>query len=414
MDNQPIFIVGVQRSGTTLLAAMLAAHSRLSCGPETHFFRKLPSADAQRLCAADTWPQPAADFVASIRHTGFVSNESKTLLDKYQIDPSRIVAYLREQPPSIAQVLASVTVPYMEARKKQRWVEKTPDHLLCADAIRQHFPDSPIIRIVRDPRDVALSLMKVPWGAKTFVEGVFHWDRLDRGSRDFFASDRRSFTIRFEDLVSSPTETLKRVCDFIGEAFEPAMLDTSGTGSEINTRNVPWKSKVSQAVDASRVAAWKNELSPDENQLAEAFVGDRLVAFGYPREAAFGRLADLRADLDVAAQYAEGLRVLAMDGVRFWKTRFDEKPTVYVYVGEPGSQEWSAPRTGSAAVDALTVLASTARAAVRSDHSVYWLSNTDGGTWAGCVAFVLRAFLSPFKVRIKACDPPGLTRSQAG
>lgn len=386
---------------------MLAAHSRLSCGPETHFFRKLSPADAQRVSSREGWPGPAVDFLASIRHTGFVAKESKALLDKYQVDAPSIAAYLRDREPSIANVLSGVTELYMLARQKQRWVEKTPDHLLHVHAIRRHFPDAPIIRIVRDPRDVAQSLTKVPWGASTFFEGVLHWERFDRSSRRFFDVDRRSCTIRFEDLVSSPVETLKTVCDFIGESFEQSMLDTSSTGAEINTRNVPWKSKVSQAVDVSRVAAWRNDLSERENQLAEALVGDRLSAFGYPREAVFNHFAELPAGVHVT-KYVEALGVLARDGVRFWRSTAHERPSVQVYLGEPGSQEWSSARPHGAMIDTFKVLGSVARAAV-SDHRVYWISDTDRRTWAGWMPFVVKACLSPFRVaEAPLASGPGL------
>lgn len=403
MDTQPIFIVGVQRSGTTLLSAMLAAHSRLSCGAETHFFRKLSPTDAQRISARETWPTAAVDFVTSIRHTGFVSSESKALLEKYQLDAASVEAYLREKEPSVANVLASVTELYMAKRQKQRWVEKTPDHLLHMGMLRKYFPNSPVIRIVRDPRDVALSLMKVPWGVKRFSEGIFYWDRLEKSSRDFFERDRLSLTIRFEDLVSSPTDTLKAVCDFIGESFEAAMLDTSNTGAEINTRNVPWKSKVSQALDASRATAWKKALSPRENQLAEAVVGDRLDAFRYPREVTFSRFAELPADLDVLPKYADALEVLVADSVRFWRANPGESATVHMYLGEPGSVDWAA-RSTSSAKDVFTVLSDVTRT-VMSDHSVYWIPDSEGRAWYGWRPLFLRTCLSPFKVQMNAYDP---------
>jgi hypothetical protein len=384
VSNEPVFIVGVQRSGTTLLAAMLAAHSRLSCGPETHFFRRLAAADVARLCQRATWPEAAADFLASITHVGFSSDARVPLLAKYQLDPAVVRAYLAAHEPRVASILGAVTEPYMLARQKARWVEKTPDHLLHLPAIREHFPRSPIIRIVRDPRDVSLSLMNVPWGVRSFAEGLFYWERLDRASRQFFTTDTGSLTVRFEDLVSAPEATLGRICDFIGERFEEGMLDTSSTGAEI---------------DRSRVEAWRASVSPREDRMAEALLGDRLQAFGYARDHAFSHVADVLPSIALAERYPGAIETLAAEGVRFWRERPDEPTSVTVYLGDPGSRDWFG---GAAPIGPARVLADVARAAA-SGRRLYWVTDTAANQWTGSVPFLLKTCLTPF--RVQGCAP---------
>ena len=73
MADAPVFVVGVARSGTTLLSAMLSAHTRLDCGPESRFFARYRHLDArarERLLDPMTWPRPAVDFIASLRNQG--------------------------------------------------------------------------------------------------------------------------------------------------------------------------------------------------------------------------------------------------------------------------------------------------------------------------------------------------------
>ena len=71
----PVFIAGFPRSGTTLLAGLLGAHSRLICGPETEFFTGLELANrGNRLCRAATWPEEAANYLDSIYEMGTVPN----------------------------------------------------------------------------------------------------------------------------------------------------------------------------------------------------------------------------------------------------------------------------------------------------------------------------------------------------
>jgi hypothetical protein len=389
MTDAPVFIVGVQRSGTTLLSAMLAAHSRLSCGPETHFFRRLAEADVDALCDPAAWPAPAAEFVWSITHTGVEPGTRKALLEKYRLAKESVPEYLAREAPSVPAMLRSVTAQYMRAKGKSRWVEKTPDHILHARAIRRHFPDALVVHLVRDPRDVALSLMNVPWGVASLVEGLLYWERLEAAGRAVLDSDPLTLTVRFEDLVAAPADTLQRLCAFIGEEFEPGMLDTSRTGTEINARNAPWKKKVSEGVDPTRGAAWRGTLSRRDNQLAEALLGDRLQALGYETVETFDRAAEIRPSLAAATAHADALGALAAAGLRFWKSGPTDVTRATVYLGNPGTAGWSST--------SAEVLADVARAA-SSRHELYWAPDGDGVGWAGYAAFLMKTCLGPYRL----------------
>src|SRR5690606_2204568 len=102
MSGEPIFVVGAPRSGTTLLAAQLAAHSKLSCGPETHFFRWFAQADAAALLQPTTWPAPALDFIGAIRYRQFDDQSTAPLIKKYGVTAAQIESALRQMPPSAA------------------------------------------------------------------------------------------------------------------------------------------------------------------------------------------------------------------------------------------------------------------------------------------------------------------------
>ena len=82
--------------------------------------------------------------------------------------------------------------------------KNTPTHLIHLREIRRHYPDAPVIRIIRDPRDVALSLLNVPWGPSSFAAAVLHWWNSDELSASFFETDRNCMTLRFEDVVMNP------------------------------------------------------------------------------------------------------------------------------------------------------------------------------------------------------------------
>lgn len=397
MTNEPIFIVGVQRSGTTLLAAMLAAHSRLSCGPETHFFRWLSRVDRGKILDQQTWPRYATEFICSIDHKSYSSSDNVTLVEKYHINPEEIEAYLERQDPSIANILASVTEQHMITMGKKRWVEKTPDHIEHVNTIRQLFPKSPIIRIIRDPRDVALSLLKVPWGTQSFLEGLIYWRHIDEESMRFFADDLVSYTVRFEDLIAEPRIELKKLCEFIGESFEENTLDTSVTGKLINSRDVPWKEKTSQPIDISRISVWRSELSEEDNRLAEAFIGDRLAAYGYPCSSDFSQLGCfVPPTQSLVLKHAHALKYLPSE-VRFWEKEPGEYRSVKVFLGDPGDGEWLEGSKTTKFINALVVSLDIILSILKG-QKIFWISDIDENKWKGMLAFLIKTLLHSHKV----------------
>ncbi len=258
--------------------------------------------------APGAWPVSAIEYMCSISRTSFSGDGRTLLIDSYDVSPQQVDEYLRAAEPSVGNMLASVTEPYALAAGKRRWAEKTPDHLQYLSTIREHFPRAPIIRILRDPRDVARSLTQVPWGTTSFLEGLLLWRRLDEASAPFFAADDNCHTLRYEDLVTSPESELRALCEFVGEEFEDGMLNTADTGSRLNSRNVPWKAGASKPIDRSRVAMWQDALDEDENSLAEAVVGDRLQRYGYPGVAKFAHFGDIFPERFDAVKYGDALQ----------------------------------------------------------------------------------------------------------
>jgi len=398
MIDHPIFIVGVQRSGTTLLTASLAAHSRLSCGPETHFFRRLNEIDRDKVLVVNEWPDRAVDFICSIDHTGFVGNEGALLIEKYDLRPEDIAAYLAGKSPTVPHMLASVTEPHMLRAGKKRWIEKTPDHLTHLGLIRQQFPQSPIIRIIRDPRDVALSLTRVPWGANSFFNALLFWQRADQASQDFFKTDDRSYTLRFEDLLSNPRDTLSRLCQFIGEKFEEAMLDTSQTGKLVNSQRVAWKTKASQPMDRSRIAGWRQEIDNASNQLAEAFLGDRLAEYGYSQEEKFPSFGELFPSPALAFKYEAELKSVVAQGIRFWKRTPEEQPAVKVYLGDPAANHWLGQDGRISKVKNTFKISAEIVKANRTETGLYWIPDNNDEHGFSYLSFLLKKLLVSHRV----------------
>jgi hypothetical protein len=276
--HAPIFVVGVARSGTTLLSAMLAAHSRLDCGPESRFFarlRHLRGPEHRRLLAPDSWPGPAVDFVASL------SNQGHPVMELFGLSRADVHDYLAERPPSVATMLESLTVPHARRAGKARWIEKTPRHLLMTDTLWRHWPEARVVRIVRDPRDVALSLAGLPFAKESVVGNLVRADQDDRASRQRIESDPRAMTLRYEDLVTEPERELRRICTFVGEAWEPAMLDTRGTAASVAADHEWWKGSVAGPLTTASVGRWRREMSADVQRFAGLHLASFIREHGY-------------------------------------------------------------------------------------------------------------------------------------
>jgi hypothetical protein len=274
----PIFVVGVARSGTTLLAAMLSAHSRLDCGPESRFFARLRHLDARarrRLVDPAEWPAPALDLLASLR------NQGHPVIGLFGLTEDEVGAYLSARAPSLPAILEALTVLHAERAGKPRWIEKTPRHVLMTDTLRRLWPDARIVRIVRDPRDVAVSLSAMPFAKESVVGNLVRIDQDDRASRDRIVADPLAMTLRYEDLVTEPARELGRVCAFVGEAYEPTMLDARRSASEVAAAHEWWKASVSGPLTTASVGRWRGAMSADAQRFAAFHLAGFLRAHGY-------------------------------------------------------------------------------------------------------------------------------------
>jgi hypothetical protein len=274
----PIFVVGVPRSGTTLLATLLSSHSRISCGAETHFFPYLEAnyQKALSILKPSRWTDEAARFMTSL------TVEDYHVHELFGVTPEAICRYLRTRSPSIQALLESLTVQQMRATQKGRWLEKTPNHILHLKTIRNLYPSAAIVRIVRDPRDSAYSIAaNLPWASNSPLENAYLISEWHRKSQPFFARDHLNYTLRYEDLVAQPKETLGTLCAFIQEPFEPTMLTTEAAAKYTVHEHEPWKKKVAQEISQDRCYTWKKQKRDRQVEAVSVVCQDMISQFDY-------------------------------------------------------------------------------------------------------------------------------------
>ena len=269
-----MFIVGWPRSGSTLLAKMLSAHPSMICGAETHMFSKTSIFDSGDIEGLDI-----DEVVESMSRLSLVG---QNVLSLYGLTCDDLRVILAACEVTTENVLWSLYSRLLVEHDACRIVEKTPNHILHLNAIRRCFPSSPIIRIVRDARDSCFSMRKLTWMSDDPVEAAILWRQWYIASRDFCATDAKTYTVRYEDLVQSCKVVLQEICEFLGEQFDERMCAYASSVDTVATPGETWKGDVSGALDASRLYSWKHgRLDAEALECVTSLCLEGLREFGY-------------------------------------------------------------------------------------------------------------------------------------
>jgi Sulfotransferase family len=260
--GQPVFIVGCSRSGTTLLSVMLDRHSDLAITPETAFYDEV----------APGLSTTGADL-------GRVLSGWRRL-PELGLDVDEVVKRCGRRPTSRA-LLDTLLGMYAEARAKPRSGEKTPQHLNHVSRMIEDFPDSRVVCLVRDGRDVALSLRLMPWGPADLRRAAEAWLKAIELSDAFTVRYPCHFkTVCYEHLVARPVEMMSEVMTFLGLDLQTAQLEP-GASDVVLARSMAWKGMALQAIDASRVGRWLSMASAEEIDYLHRALGPTLTRLGY-------------------------------------------------------------------------------------------------------------------------------------
>jgi Sulfotransferase family len=210
----PLFVVGVPRSGTTLLYALLNQHPQIAL---------LHEGDLPLL-----WPL-------------FLKRQSKSRwlerwnfwnqgLERHQIDVTRI-------PTDVSNAKSATQMVCREyARKKGAtiWGDKSPGSHGSLDRLMVQFPNARFVIIWRDPADVCRSIIRAGEDSRRFRRrGAVHralmgYSRLKIGRDRLLHSGIRVHEIQYQDLVRDPTEEMMKICRFLGISFDGKMGSLHG------------------------------------------------------------------------------------------------------------------------------------------------------------------------------------------
>lgn len=268
----PFFIVGSDRSGTTMLRLMLdRAEDGPAIPPETMFitdFRAvlrgggLEDHDRAREFTRRVWAHPRVQMWGI---------EGEPELPPQGLGHQDAFRWAVEQP----------FLAYMRRDGKTWWADKTPPNIDHVDLLAEVFPGARFVELVRDGRDVALSMMTMPWGDNNVWTAAVRWAGCIReGERQRAMRPDDMLLVRYEDLVTEPARQLQRVSSFLGIEYDDDMLAVEKTDTS-KLQHQDWFSNLWKGINTSAMDKWRTKMSEHDQRVFLAAAGDELRLHGY-------------------------------------------------------------------------------------------------------------------------------------
>lgn len=278
-----IFIVGLSRSGTTLMRNILNQSDWIAISRENHFLGHLIGAEGMRQkfrkfgdLSDDENVHKLVDHLysgGSERSSWFRRASSHWRWITRRIDRQEFTQKLLETDRSERAFFILLMQLFADKKRKPIMGEKTPAHFRYVETLLNWFPEAKIIHMMRDPRGIFVS----EWRRRQSEAQSFPYQQLKRlpnlmkliillqttitwreGARSCRENQRKYplnyYTQRFEDLVSSPEMQVKELCAFIGVPFQPAMLEQTVVSMGFQEKQTGF--------DSGAANRWKKHITP--------------------------------------------------------------------------------------------------------------------------------------------------------
>jgi len=278
-DESVVFIVGASRSGTTLLQMSLNAHPALSICGEFHFF--------DQIC---NFKQNIPSLSKNENVEYLKSQLLKSFGMQYIKDADTVVDHasnalmtMQETERSYEAFFNELIIYYKINSNAAFGGEKTPETVRFLEDLLILYPNAKIIHIIRDPRAVVASSLKLPLNSKSILIHAATW-RSDVYAGLRFTNKRpdKCKPVLYENLVTKPRAVLEELCAFIGVPFDEKMMSYQSTAAS-NIKNEPWKLGTLKGFYDSSISKWQIELEPNDIYLVELFTSKILEQLGYTK-----------------------------------------------------------------------------------------------------------------------------------
>jgi hypothetical protein len=240
-----VFIVGCDRTGTTLLTNILNNHTDICISNQTHFMGHLARPGFRQKMkdfgdlSDDTNVRRLVEFMYAKPFAGGVYWRWL----RQNVEPESLLARILDSDRSERELFSLLM--QIRANGEKILGEKTPDHIRYVPSLLEWFPNARIVHTFRDPRAVFVSEYYHRWnqpGLRSFpykqlrpIKPLYALFILLHMNLEWFLAARYHFKyktsypaayylLKFEDLINDPTNQLKQLCDFLNVPFQDHML----------------------------------------------------------------------------------------------------------------------------------------------------------------------------------------------
>jgi len=261
VPSAPIFVGGAGRSGTTLLRVVLDSHPNIACGPE---LKVTPS-----ICGL--WFDFNTAFHPALVEYGLTRE-----------DISRVTG----------DFILALLAKYRASSGKPRSAEKSPNNVYYFEHLHMIFPDSPLVHVLRDGRDVVCSLLTMDWVdsrtgkpidyTRDARKAAEYWVSAVRAGREAGRKigTRHYHELKYEEVVARPEAALRSLFEFLGEPWDEAVLRFHANTARA-LANESSAAQVSKPLYTTAAGRWLHDLKPADKAAVKAVAGDLLIELGY-------------------------------------------------------------------------------------------------------------------------------------
>jgi hypothetical protein len=268
----PVFVAGLERTGTSLMYALLASHPNIAMTRRTNLWRHFYEQYGDL-----TDPANLERCLETMRRY-----KRLVVLD---VDWDRVRRDLADGPVTYPRLFWLIEQQVADRMGRPRWGDKSLHTERYADPILEAYPGARILHMIRDPRDrfaSSYARWKVRRGG--VGAGTAEWLSSARialaGERTFPGSYR---SVRYEALVREPEATMRELCAFIGEDYLPELLALEGA-PQLAEGNSSYGAREVKGISASSVGKFREVLSPRQVAFMQRACAKEMAVFGYEPE----------------------------------------------------------------------------------------------------------------------------------
>ena len=281
-----VFVVGNSRSGTTMMGRILGKHPRVYTFGELHFFGQLSAPPFSSKVEKKEIEKLASELYC-VQREGYRTHGNPR---RFLSEAETFLASLTNPPETSAALFEAFLQHEAAENNKTIPCDQTPRNVFYIADILELYPDSRIINMIRDPRDVLLS-QKKKW-KRRFLGGsdmpiketlrdwmnyhpitISHIWRTAVNAADRFAQHDRVISVYFEELLMHPETTIRTVCDFVGITYTEEMLQVPQVGSSV-AADQPQQ----LGINPHRAHSWHSDTTAGELSSAEIYLNQTITA----------------------------------------------------------------------------------------------------------------------------------------